>query len=591
MLMSSRTLLAAILVSCCSCSAPEPDLGTEARPYALTITGPTGPFRGHAEVTATPEPADGTVEVRFEVDGDERAVDEMAPFAASIDMSPDWGGAHLIKAIARRQDGATAEASIEVTYDPLGPFVTMLKPALGTRVSPEGGKIDVAFLANDPSGLAGGEVKVGDGAPMSVPLSSLSLEVLVPKAVALPATPEVSWWFDDTVGNRTQGATTSVLQSYEVFSASLETAHVYPLPGRRLALLATSQLVAIEADGTPAWKLDGPLCEASTAVPAGGGDLLVMWSTVQGTTRIQRVKPDGTVAWTWSNEVTSPNRAVYVAEIDGLLIVQRLAIKEGFTALLLDQTGQTTNVKTFPEEREVWPFATPPGVSPGGFALGSAGPNEDVGHYEVFDIAGAPLWSADLSSIFLATMMLTRDAIFGPMPMAKQYSPTMVGPGGTIADIGICDVVVVAPNGDLVFSAGTTLTRLHPDGSVVWGVPLPSAPSIAGMAGDRIGVSTETSTYVIDGMGGVLEWVPDADTELPIAPRVVLDPSGKLRYVVATLANKNERVYRVAEDGATLWHETLFDPGGLSSETFATDDERLVVFTRVPAVRMHVFEP
>ncbi|APR74917.1 Hypothetical protein A7982_00263 [Minicystis rosea] len=384
----------------------------ERPPFAVTMTGPTGPFRGLADVTATAEPADGVVEVRFQVDDDERAVDKVAPYAASLDFSLDWGGAHRITAVAVRDDGSKAEASIDVSYDPLGPFVTVLKPVTGLRVSPTGGTVDVAFAASDPNGLAVGSVQLSGGMPMAVPLPSLALTVEVPKALDLPVKPELSWWFEDTLGNRTQGSL-SFLQSYERFGTTFSAkGTVFPLPGKRLAVLSPSQLRALEPDGGVAWVLDGPPSQESEGAVSLSGDLFVAWTSSKGDTQIQRVHPDGTVAWTWSSEFANMRRILYVAESDSVLFLQGQGAKAGFAAWLIGPNGQTTPVKTFTPGVDVRPFVTPPGVSPGGFALGSTSDDLDS-HYDVYDAAGTLVWSRGLTSSFDRTALLSRDVIFG----------------------------------------------------------------------------------------------------------------------------------------------------------------------------------
>ncbi|APR74919.1 Hypothetical protein A7982_00265 [Minicystis rosea] len=475
--MSMRTLLPALLALVCSCSAPEPDPVIERPPFAVTMTGPTGPFRGAADVTAIPEPADGVVEVRFQVDDDERAVDKVAPYAASLDFSLDWGGAHRITAVAVRDDGSKAEASIEVSYDPLGPFVTVVKPATGLRVSPSGAMVDVAFAASDPNGLAAGSVQLTGGMSMAVPLPSLAFAIEVPKALDLPAKPELSWWFDDTLGNRTQGSL-SFLQSYERFSAAFGAeGRVYPLSGGRLAVLSKLQLRALEPDGGVAWVLDGPPSQLSEAIVTVGGDLLVMWTSLQLVAQIQRVHPDGTVAWTWLSEMSPTRRMAYVAESDSLLFLQRQGSMDSFAASLIGPTGQTTFVRSFPSDQDVWPFVSPPGASPGGFALGSTGGDVNA-HYDVYDAAGTPAWSCELSAYFDQTKMLTRDAIYGPLPTQDANDFTLVGPSGTIADLGKIERFLAMANGDVVVSTFTgtdsAVTRLRPDGSTVWQVPFPA---------------------------------------------------------------------------------------------------------------------
>ncbi|APR82839.1 Hypothetical protein A7982_08188 [Minicystis rosea] len=586
--MSTRTLLPAILVLVCSCGAPERDPA-----YALTITGPTGPFRGALEVTAIPEPADGTVEVRFEVDGEERAVDGAAPFAASIDLSHDWGGSHHITAVAHRDDGATAEASMEVTYDPLGPFVTLVKPATGVRVSPAGSMLDVVFAASDLSGLAAGAVQLGDGAPTAVPLPSLTLSIEVPKSVALPTKPELSWWFDDTVGNRTQGSI-GIEQSYERFSTTFESpGQVLPLPDRRFAVVSPSQVRAFEPDGRAAWTLAAPAIAASSALSVVGGDLVVAWSAPD-TALVQRIHPDGTVAWAWSTKLTIVQAMAYVAESDSLVMLVKSNESLSTTASLLGPTGKATLVKTYPTNTGVALVVTPPGVSPGGFALGSPY-SSTMARYEVFDAAGAPAWSFDLANFSTFTTLLTRDVLFGPVSVEDPKYFALVGPQGIVADLGDVDASLTAANGDVVIGTHTATTnavsRLRPDGSTVWNAQLP-APVLALSGGnDRFGVTTVSSLHVVDAAGGVVQWIPDADPMLPTVLRAELSPADGF-YVLGDLTSTQHRVYRAGADGTTLWHETLFDSDQIRAEPLVSDDKRLVVSVQSPTTTtLHLFEP
>ncbi|APR74921.1 Hypothetical protein A7982_00267 [Minicystis rosea] len=594
-LVSSRTLFAALLALVCSCGTPGRDPVIERPPFAVTMTGPTAPFRGPADVTATPEPADGVVEVRFEVDGAERARDTTAPYAASLDFSHDWGGAHHIKALAFRDDGSKAEASIDVSYDPLGPFVTVLKPATGLRVSPTGGMVDVAFAASDPNGLAAGSVQIAGGAPTAVPLSSLALTVEVPKALDPPANTELSWWFEDTLGNRTQGAI-NLLQSSVQLSATFDRmGQVFPLPGRRMAVLLPSRLHAIEADGSPVWTLDGSPSQFAGGVSAVGGDLLVEWFPPGGGVVVQRVHPDGSVAWTWSSDPSFATvRALYVAESDSLLVLRRKSAEDGLTALLLGPTASETPVKTYTSDVDVWPFATPPGASPGGFALCSAS-GAAMAQCDVFDGAGAAVWSFTLGSFDASTALLTRDALYGPVEVADPLHFAIVGPGGIVADLGDVDRSLVAANGDVVIGTHTptdsAVTRLHPDGGTVWQVPLSAPVTDLSGGSDRVGVTTGTSLRVVDATGGVVEWMSDADPWKLVSPRMVPAPSGAF-YAIGDLASGNKRVYRAAADGTTLWHETLFELGTLGAVLLAPDDERLVVSVQDKVMtRIHVLGP
>ncbi|APR82813.1 Hypothetical protein A7982_08162 [Minicystis rosea] len=576
----------------CSCgSKNEP--GTS--PYAVTIRGPTMTFNGAAEVSATPEPADGTTAVSFTVDGVPRAVDTEAPYAVSLDLSHDWGGVHRITAVAHRTDGAVAEASIDVTYDPLGPFVTLLAPTAGARISPKDGTFDVSFVASDPSGLGAGEVQLDGAEPVSIPLPSLSLSVPISKPIALPTTPALSWWIEDTLGNRTQGSL-SLLQSYERFGVAVGgLGTVHPLPGRRLAVVSLSQVRAFEPDGSPAWALTGPPSQKASATPTTGGDLLVQWLTLQGTTEVQRLHPNGTVAWTWSSGLTlGTQRMVYVAESDSVLMLQRQGSQGSFTASLLDPTGQETHVKTYAPSYDVWPLATPPGVSPGGFALGATN-GGTTAHYDVFDPVGTPAWSGDFSTSFEKTVLLTRDAIFGPLPMADGSQYGILGAGGTTADLGVVDRSLVTANGDVVMSTHTptsnTVSRVRADGSVVWQASFGAPVTDLSGSGDRIGVTTITLLHVVDASGSVVAWAPDADPWFVDSPRAVFGPSGAFYVVVGEIGSDHKRIYRAAADGTTLWHETLFEGGDLRTESIAPDDDRLVVSMQGPTTRMHVFEP
>ena len=588
-----RTWLPALLVLCCACSGPASDPPPKRPPFAITIAGPTGPFAGLAEITATPEPADGTLWVRFSVDDEAREIDFAPPYTASLDLSGDWSGDHRITASAYRDDGATAEASMDVLFDGLGPFVTVLSPLTGARVPLEGGMIDVAFVASDPQGLAGGAVQVDDGEPIAVPLSSLALTVPIPAASSLPKKPALSWWFDDTLGNRSQGKV-ELLQSHERFHVSLgKGGTVLPMSDQRLAVLTQQEVRAYDADGTVAWVTSMPSTFSLRGLSAGNGELFVMGAKVGESTKVRRLHTDGSIAWEWPGPATNDDKFAHVAASDSLLVMRNVGLG-GVEAVLVGPTGASKVVKSYPAGFDAWPLVAPSGASPGGFAAatGAGLGTEVMVHFDVFDPAGAPAWSCDLGAMPASSVLLTRDVLSASVSMPGGWQYALASSGGTTTVLGAGGPAIAAPNGDLVLAADSpfgAVVRVRPDGSMVWKALLGAATMRLSAAGDRVAVSTPKSIRVIDANGDVVKWMPDDDA-LSTTPIAVLSPSGAF-YVIGTLASGDQRVYRVAADGTTLWYETLHEQGALVPEPTAPDDERLVISVSGNTWNLHVFEP
>src|SRR4051794_12509715 len=101
--MKLRAPLVAVLALVSSCSHGAP--AGEGSSFSLALTGPSGTFNHDATVTATPSPADGSLAVRFLIDGALSGEAVGTPYTATLDFSHAWGGVHHVTALAGRADG------------------------------------------------------------------------------------------------------------------------------------------------------------------------------------------------------------------------------------------------------------------------------------------------------------------------------------------------------------------------------------------------------------------------------------------------------------------------------------------------------
>ncbi|MFT3775484.1 MAG: hypothetical protein QM820_59815 [Minicystis sp.] len=475
----------------------------------------------------------------------------------------------------------------------------MIAPAANEHAPPEGGTIDVAFLASDPSGLAGGAVQIDGADPVPIPLASLAVSVPIPGAKDLPATPQLTWWFDDAVGNRTQG-TVPLVQTHERFRQNLEmTGQSFVQPDGRLVVVESSLVRAYEKDGSVAWTMSAGAQSFGNVIPAAGGDFLLVRSS-QGDLgsfdEVLRLHADGAVAWKWPESgVTTLSAMAYVAASDSLVVVVLGDVTGAPTSFLIGPAGHETVVASSTEGTSVWPVATPAGATPGGFALGTSTSGPDF-HFDVFDAAGAPVWSCDLANVYPLPLLMTRDALLGAVQTSNGYQQGIQRPGLSALPLGIGKVFTLAPNGDFVTTpnggSDDVVTRYRPDGSVAWQVPMGAPVTALVASGDRVAVTMGTALRIVDAAGGTVDWIPDADPWLPTSPTAALDASGGF-YVVGALASLNQRVYRAAADGTTLWHETVYEKDMLRIEPVPAGDGRLVfsMFPMSSVPRVHVFEP
>jgi hypothetical protein len=592
--MKLRLHLAVMLALVSSCSpAPHASRGS----YALALTGPAGPFKNAALVTATPAPADGTVAVSFLVDGVQTSLVTASPFTATLDFSHAWGGTHHVTAIAGRDDGASAEAAIDVTYDPLGPAVNVIAPQMGAHVTPEGGVLDISIHASDPGGLAAGEVRLDDAPPVPIPLPSLTFSVPLAAVKDLPASTKLSWWLADAAGNRTEG-TIPLVRTHERFSApAADSMPVFETPDGHVEVVSPTAIQSYDVGGHVAWSLPaGPVIYVG-ALPAKGGDLLLVEET-QVNPVVERVRADGSSAWTWPTvPSTSIVAATYLAAGDSLVGVRSQTDFTDVVAVLVDGAGHESPLATYPYQQSILALATPDGAPSAGFAVISPG-DSAVATADIYDPAGALAWSASPVSAYPLPLLLTRDALLGEFDASGQFA--IQGPGGLVAALGAISTYQAAPNGDALIvglppAGADTVTRLRPDGSVVWETKMDGAVMAVSAAGDRVAVAAGASVRFVDAAGGTIDWKrePDDDGWTPAITTAAFSPSGAF-YLTGQLANLNQRVYRVNADGTTRWHETLHEQGLVVLGSNAPGDERLVVeVTSVPgkAPRAHVFEP
>jgi hypothetical protein len=585
-----------LLALACACDASWQGAPTATFParYELSLTGPTAPFRDPAPlITAQPDPPDGTLEVRFALDGVVQSVDLTAPYSATLDLAAAWGGPRRLTATARRADGAVAHASLDLDYDPLGPFVTVVSPAAGTRVAPAGGALEVSFLASDPYGIAAGAVQIGDAAPVAIPLPGLALTVPVPPTSAeLPATGALSYWLDDTTGNRTQG-TVPFVQTHERFRLGLSGGGaMFALPGGRLAVLdAAGGLRVLGADGKVAWTKAGGEAPILEVFAAAGGDLVITRHTggfSEALADVERLHADGTPVWSWPAPGLLASQAVYVPATDALLALRRTADFLTMVAVLVDAGGVETELLTAGTAEIFALAATPAGASPPGVAVAVST------HVSVFDPSGAPAWSADLPTLLFLETLLTREALMMRWASSTGYTRSILSSGGTVTDLGNTDPVVAAPNGDVLVTAlpptgPETVSRVTPAGSVAWQVSLDAWVTSIVAAGDRAALTTSSGVHLVDAAGTAVPWIPGPQGGLyvPLLPRVMLGPVGPF-YVVDQGLNASGRVHRVAPGGVTLWHETL---DGASSAGAVTDDGALSLVVTNGDTAARVFAP
>ncbi|APR74764.1 Hypothetical protein A7982_00110 [Minicystis rosea] len=602
-----RILSMAALVLASACHGTEDDDSVPHFPagYSLALTGPKAPFSGPATIKATPSPADGTLEVSFSIDGEQQDVDLTAPYAMTLDLSQQWGGTRHVTAIARRADGAKAEASLDITYDPLGPFVTVLSPAVGTRVPPEGGVIDAAFVANDPHGLAEGAIRLDEEAPIPIPLTSLSLSIPVSAMTSLPATRALSWSFTDTIGNRTEG-TISLTQTHEELDIPIADAlAAFSLPGGGLSIMTSTTIRTTAPNGTISWiRGTDDTSVYNRAFATTGGDVVALTGEIVAPSalrKLRRFRADGAVAWEWPDW---PDRrlttATYVPATDALLVAEHKGNTSSGETFLLDATGQEKWLTPVEASTGVALVTTPPGAALAGIAVVRANWSNSPAEpqLEVFDAQGTPAWSATLPTDTYPDALLSRDALLVRDIVTNGNEQYIVGPGGIVAALTINGNVAFAPNGDLI-AAGLfpappeTISRVRPDGSIVWQVALDEPLTGLTAVGDRVGVSTLSQVWVIDAQGNPIAWTlgPHDDLYVPTAPRLTLMPSGAF-YVVDSVDGNRVRVHSAGPDGVTRWRETFdgFPGPGLPFQQ-ASDDERGIVFVSDPALHLRVFSP
>ncbi|MFT3765161.1 MAG: hypothetical protein QM820_06545 [Minicystis sp.] len=591
--MRARThLLALLALACAHCAPPDP--------YALTIAGPTTPFHGPATITATPQPADGTVAVRFSVDGEVRAEVDAAPYTATLDLAQAWGGIRHVTAVAERADGATAEASIDLTYDPIGPFVTVLAPMGTPRVRPEGGAIDVAFLASDPSGLAAGAVQVEGDAPLSLPLPALALSVPISPAEELPAVRAISWWIDDAAGNRTEGKL-PFIQTHERFRTLTTTPNTtIRLPGERLAVLSETRLFTYEADGQVAWSFDpegNPFLRAS---PAKDGDLFVARArpdAPHAISSVRRLHADGSAVWEWS---VGPDRTAsdmaYVAGSDSLLVLHQTDDPTSERVSLVAPTGGSAPVTDLGLYGTI--LASPGEASPGGFAIGSP-VDGGTTHYDIYDASGALAWGCDMRNG--TTSLATRDALVGFADTPQGVRMVLRGPAGIVADLGAVTTPEITPDGDLLFTSvqpdgSGTATRMHPDGSIAWQTQMAEPIRLLFAGRDHVALGAGSAVRVVGAAGAAVDWVP-APEGVGLFPSgtggATVSPSGAF-YVYGVIDGAAVRVFRADATGKTLWHETIHEEGATITTPIGLDDERLILSVALPpgpTAVVHALEP
>ncbi|MFT3766072.1 MAG: hypothetical protein QM820_11230 [Minicystis sp.] len=602
--MSARALrsLIPILALTCACDASwQGAPGAEfPAPYAIALVGPEAPFNGPVTITATPDPPDGTLEVRFAVDGALADIDVTAPYAFTLDLTQAWGGPRHVTAIALRTDGTTAEASIDVTYDPLSPFVTVLAPAAGTRIAADGGTIEAAFLANDPFGIGAAAVQIDGEASIPLPLASLAISVPVPAATSLPAARTLSWWIDDRTGNRTAGSVPFV-QTHERFDMSISGAAVFSLPGERFAVFTDSALRVHEADGSVAWTREAGTSTLTMGFPTKGGDIVtgVALSRFSSTPDfLERRRPDGSLAWRWPTLDGALIVDVHYLAANDSLVALRWA-NGGTTAdvVLVDAAGIENQITSFPAFASVTLAATPDLAAPAGFAVSTSSIMSDPVPVDVtvFDISGAPAWTCQLPSPATFSM-LTRDALLTASFGDASVQRDIVGPGGLVNSLGFLATSVIAPNGDVIVNGPapadpTTLSRVRPDGSIAWQVPLGMSIEEVVMLGDRVSVSTGSRIRVIDAAGDIVEWSlgPHEDLYVPHQPRAVLTSSGAF-YVVDRDGFTQARIHRAGPDGVTVWREIYPGIPNMLVPVVA-GDERLLLSIHDTQQRLRVFAP
>lgn len=561
--------------------------------YTLALAGPAGPFRGPVTITATPDPPDGTLEVRFVIDGALADVDVTAPYTTTLDFTLQWGGPRRVTAVARRADGATAEAALDLTYDALAPFVTVVAPAAGAQVPLAATALDVSFVAGDVSGLASATVRVDDGEPLALSLPALALSVPLPAAPPVfPRQRTLGWSFTDQVGNQATGEVPFV-QRHERFSTESLGGGAFTLPGGRV-LLAGETLRMLEADGSVAWErdaADGPF--DGTAAAADGGGVTMPWDAVASAfPRLERFRADGATAWRWPVEEGSILVThVYVPDADVVFGVVFDAPSATNALYRVDAGGSAQLLADLGPSMPVGFLTTPPGEAQPGVLLyvgDGAGPTD----VRMFDAGGALAWSGVTQH--WPYQVLTRDAVLGSVASpGEQPVVGLLGPGGFLP-LGFSPDATfkVAPNGDVLVQAGATLTRLRPDGATVWQAPVPVNMAWYPIGPDRVMVWESFAVHFLDATGAAVPW-------LKLAPEGGVPPPGDLvgtyvtpgaLYLIETDAFATTRVHRVGADGVDRWTETFaggFDPSALC----VPGDDRVLVAIEGTVSDFHVLEP
>jgi hypothetical protein len=249
-------------------------------------------------------------------------------------------------------------------------------------------------------------------------------------------------------------------------------------------------------------------------------------------------------------------------------------------------------------------LASRAGASPAGVAVvevnGSPDPTLPV-HISFFGVDGTPVATVDRDGSTSAFEMLTRDVVLVEQGTVGTEK-VLLRADGTTRSLGNGTVLAVPPNGDVVTNAlppsgPNTVTRLHPDGTVVWQTSMGADVLAVETDNEHVAVTMAKALTIIDAAGAVVAWTPgpQADFLPPRVPRAVLSPSGGF-YVVDQPIMNLLRVYRAGADGVTLWRETYDDTPGLTFPSPVTPapsiDERLLLpVVAGTSVLLRVFDP
>ena len=136
-----------------SMSSSEITVTVDRAPPTVSILSPAdgATVNGSVSVTATAADDVGVIEVKFFVDGVERASDATAPYQFNWNTSPETNGPHTLRAEANDGAGGTASAQIGVTVDSQAPTVALTFPANGAAVR---GVVAAAATASDAVGVS-----------------------------------------------------------------------------------------------------------------------------------------------------------------------------------------------------------------------------------------------------------------------------------------------------------------------------------------------------------------------------------------------------------------------------------------------------